>query len=257
MLNKVRKVVADAADRVRLELKVENLATSLETLRKGADRAIGSVGKRVDALERIAQHDQALLASFATRLDLLAEPGVVIEEGTAESVAVAALEKELRVLANEYDRLRSFLMKRYPERYAEQSQVFATVVDVAILLLTPGDGSEEAWKRMRTASGYDGPQAQRELVARAHAEIHDEAPAAVPAPEKEPELGQCRTNADGDVIRIDAETPDGTFVPVGIIGKSPTVAGWPMKSAAICADWPIVLAAPVFAGPGPRVGFGG
>lgn len=56
----------------------------------------------------------------------------------------------------------AFLREHYPHRVGNPST--ANVVRVAIELLTPGDGSPEAWARCRAACGLLGPEAQRARV---------------------------------------------------------------------------------------------
>jgi len=64
-------------------------------------------------------------------------------------------------MSREARRLREFLQDRYPHRVGENDAwTDAAVVDAAIALLTPGDGSDAAWVRMRAACGLEGRDAQ-------------------------------------------------------------------------------------------------
>lgn len=62
-------------------------------------------------------------------------------------------------------KLREFLQERYPHRVTlNDAWTDDAVIDVAIQLLTPGDGSEAAWKRMRIACGLEGDDEQLKLL---------------------------------------------------------------------------------------------
>jgi hypothetical protein len=64
-------------------------------------------------------------------------------------------------MSREARRLREFMQERYPHRVGENDAwTDAAIVDAAIALLTPGDGSDAAWVRMRAACGLEGRNAQ-------------------------------------------------------------------------------------------------
>lgn len=67
------------------------------------------------------------------------------------------------------ERLAGFLCAYYPHAIGAGSDFFDAerTIDTAIRLLTPGDGSPEAWERSRDARGLNGLDKQREAVERA------------------------------------------------------------------------------------------
>ncbi len=71
-------------------------------------------------------------------------------------------------------------------------------------------------------------------VDRAETMQPDEAAASAP-----PALGQCRASLVGDIVRLDAQTPDGNFCPVAIAGSAGCTG--PHSPASIERLFPIVL----------------
>ena len=211
--------------------RVERVAQDVVALRESANEALGATRKRVDEMERMGAATQNQLNALVRSAHGVPADARVVDHHAAEHGTVSGADAPV-----DLDRLRDFLEHRYPDH-----QFVGNPIDVAIGLLTPGDGSDEAWRWMRVARGQEGAEAQRALVASV----------AAAAKSPEVELGQCRASPAGVVVRIDAQAPDGKFLATIIIGRASEGAdardqfrdlwGWPKSSEDIRSAFPIVL----------------